>query len=271
MTRETFISVGEYNLFTRQAGRGKPTIILEAGAGEDSTTWKDIVPAVAQFSHVMAYDRAGLGQSTGTPPPRTALHLVSDLRCLLQALQLEGPYLFVGHSLGALLCRLYAQQYRHEVAGLILIDGPHPAQGKRFTTALTEAGWHEHQLVQPILKMASGVTPEQHPEKLDFAQSLAEVDQVQTFDNLPLVIISAAKSPAESWPDLPIQAALAFTQTWNNMQSELPSLSTRGSHITTKKSGHYIHCDEPELVVEAIRQMVKTIRNPTQASITKEP
>ena len=209
----------------------------------------------------MAYDRAGLGRSAGLPTPRTALQLVNDLHDLLQASPLEGPYLLVGHSLGALLCRLYTQQYRHEVAGLILLDGPHPDQGKRFTTALTEAGWQENELIQPILKMASGGTPEQHPEGLDFAKSLVQVDHTQTFGDLPLVVISNGKSIAEEMPELPVQVALAFDGTWNTMQSELTTLSTRGVHLTAKKSGHYIHCDEPELVVETIHQTVRTLRN----------
>lgn len=244
-----------------RAGQGKPLVILEAGAGDDCTTWKNIFPAVAQFSQVMAYDRAGLGRSESAEMPRTASQLVHDLRCLLQVLQMEGPYLLVGHSLGALLCRLYAQQSQQEVAGLMLIDGPHPQQGERFIAALTATGWNEHELVQPILQMAAGVAPEQHPEGLDFAKSLAEVDQTRTFGDLPLMVISARKSPEKSWPDLPIQAAFAFTRTWDAMQKELLSLSTRGVHLTTTESGHYIHWDEPKLVVEAIYQMVKTIRN----------
>lgn len=63
----------------------------------------------------------------------------------------------------------------------------------------------------------------------------------------------------QAWPDLPIQAAQAFTQTWDAMQSELLGLSTRGSHLVTKESGHYIHYDEPALVVAAIHQMAQTI------------
>lgn len=261
MVKETVIPVDDSRLFMRQAGQGKPTVILEAGAGEDSTTWNDIIPAVAQFSLVMVYDRAGLGRSAGLPTPRTALQLANDLHDLLQASPLEGPYLLVGHSLGALLCRLYTQQYRHEVAGLILLDGPHPDQGKRFTTALTEAGWQEHELIQPLLKMASGGAPEQHPEGLDFAKSLAQVDQTQTFGDLPLMIISAGKSHLEVMPELPVQAALAFDRAWDEMQGELTKLSTRGVHLKAKKSGHYIHCDEPELVVETIHQAVRAIHN----------
>lgn len=261
MVKETFIPVGGTCLFLRQAGQGQPTVVLEAGAGDDSQTWEDIFPAVAQFSQVMAYDRAGLGRSVGSPAPRTALQLVDDLHLLLQASRLAGPYLLVGHSLGALVCRLYAQQYRHEVAGLVFIDGPHPDQGKRFTTALAETGWQEHERVRPILTMAKGVAPEVHPEGLDFAQSLAEVDQTQTFGDLPLAVISASKAPEKAWPDLPIQAAQALTQTWDTMQGELPTLSTRGVHLITNRSGHYIHCDEPELVVKTIHQVIQAIRH----------
>lgn len=261
MIRESFVIVGAYTLFMRQTGQGKPVIILEAGAGDDSTTWKDIFSSLAQFSHVVAYDRAGLGRSGKAATPRTALQLVSDLHSLLQAARLEGPYLLVGHSLGALVCRLYAQQYRREVAGLVFIDGPHPDQGNRFTSALTATGWAEHEKVRSILTMASGVVPELHPEGLDFAQSLIEVDQARTFGDLPLAIISASKPPEETWPDLPIQAARAFTQTWDAMQSELPELSTKGAHFITNRSGHYIHWDEPEFVIEIIHQVIQTIRN----------
>ena len=261
MISESFITFGKYTLFMQQAGQGKPVIILEAGAGDDSTTWKDIFSAIAQFSHAMVYDRAGLGRSEKPSTPRTALQLVSDLHSLLQAARLEGPYLLVGHSLGALVCRLYAQQYRREVAGLVFIDGPHPEQGRRFTAALTASGWAEHEQVRPILAMASGVAPEQHPERLDFAQSLTEVDQTRTFGDLPLAIISSSKPPEEAWPDLPIQAARALTQTWDAMQSDLPTLSVKGTHFITNRSGHYIHRDEPEFVIEIIHQIVQTIRN----------
>ena len=61
-------------------------------------------------------------------------------------------------------------------------------------------------------------------------------------------------------PTFPIQAAQALTQTWNAMQEDLSKLSTRGIHLKTS-CGHYIHHDEPALVVETIHQVVQTIRN----------
>jgi pimeloyl-ACP methyl ester carboxylesterase len=203
---------------------------LEAGAGDESTTWQGIFQAVAQFTQVMTYDRAGLGHSDAAPRPRTAWQLTDDLQKLLRMAQLEGPYVLVGHSLGALISRLYAQRYPQDVAGLVLIDGPHPDQGSRF------------------------------------ASSLAQIDPAHRFGALPLVVVASGKPHALDMPDLPHAAALAFDRAWDDMQQDLATLSTRGMHITAKHSGHYIHWDEPDLVVGAIHQIVRGIQNRSRES-----
>lgn len=254
------IDIGEYKLFMMQAGHGKPPVVLEAGAGDDSTTWQGIFQELARFTQVIAYDRAGLGQSEPASRPRTALQLTDDLHKLLQATRLEMPCILVAHSLGALIARLYAQRYPQEIVGLVLIDGPHPEQGHRFVTALTAAGYEQHELVRPILAMAAGVAPEDHPEGLDFARSLAQVDPTQTFGKLPLVVIASGKSHAEEMPYLPLQAAYAFDRTWQEMQKDLTNLSAKGEFVKAEKSAHYVHWDEPELVVEAIHRLISTIQ-----------
>ncbi len=244
------MSVGNYRLHMMTMGKGSPAVIFEAGAGDDSTTWRQIPEMMAQFTSVCVYDRAGLGQSDSAPRPCTAASL-------------EGPYVLVGHSLGALISRLYAQYYPQDVVGMALIDGPHPDQGNRFAAALIAAGYIDHKGVQAILEAARGVDPEYHPEGLDFAASLTQVDTAHTFGDIPLVIITAGKPPA--WEDsaLPIGAALVFHRAWHEMQADLVKLSAKGMHIIAKQSGHYIHWDEPGLVIEAIRQVVMETRKTT--------
>ena len=255
------IDIGKYKLFMVQAGHGMPAVVLEAGAGDDSTTWQNIFQEIARFTQVIAYDRAGLGKSEPAPRPRTALQLTDDLHKLLQVTRLEMPYILVGHSLGALIARLYAQHYPQNVAGLVLIDGPHPEQGHRFVTALKAVGFEQHELVRPILDMAAGVAPQHHPEALDFARSLSQVDSTQTFGELPLVVITSGKSIGEVMPDLPQQAAYAFNCTWQEMQKNIVNLSTKGVFVKAEKSTHYVHWDEPELVVEAIHKLIRTIQD----------
>jgi len=43
----------------------------------------------------------------------------------------------------------------------------------------------------------------------------------------------------------------------------LANKSVRGRHILASQSGHWIHLDEPELVIDAIRQMVELVRAAT--------
>jgi pimeloyl-ACP methyl ester carboxylesterase len=59
--------------------------------------------AVATFTRVFSYDRAGLGQSDPAPTPRTVQAMVDDLHALLSAAAIAPPYLLVGHSMSGLL------------------------------------------------------------------------------------------------------------------------------------------------------------------------
>ena len=127
------IDVGGYNLWIVCRGTGSPTIVLDAGFGDDSQAWDPIIPAVVALSQTCVYDRAGLGASE--PPPqaaRTSQHSVTDLHTLLTQAAVPGPYVLVGHSFGGLNVRLFADQYREAVSGLVLVDASSP--GKQSTS-----------------------------------------------------------------------------------------------------------------------------------------
>jgi pimeloyl-ACP methyl ester carboxylesterase len=79
----------------------------------------------AELSTSVVYDRAGTGWSDPAPLPRTARDVAEELRKVLRAASLPGPYLLVGHSLGGLYARRFAQLFPTEVAGLLLLDPAH--------------------------------------------------------------------------------------------------------------------------------------------------
>src|SRR6266498_5033571 len=57
-----------------EAGSGNPTVILAAGRNDTAISWAPILAALAGKTHVVAYDRAGLGASDPDPgpePPRS--------------------------------------------------------------------------------------------------------------------------------------------------------------------------------------------------------
>ncbi|MBS0580583.1 MAG: alpha/beta fold hydrolase [Proteobacteria bacterium] len=113
-------------------GTGAPTVILEAGAGGSTLEWRKVQPAVAQFTQVCAYDRAGMGFSDAGPLPRSADAVVADLEALLAAARLPPPYVLVAHSLGSYFARLYADRHPEEVAGMVLVDPAVEDQDRRF-------------------------------------------------------------------------------------------------------------------------------------------
>jgi pimeloyl-ACP methyl ester carboxylesterase len=104
MNREQKVDIGGYGVFTSQAGSREPVVVFEAGLGEDTSTWDKVLPKVAQFSHTLAYDRAGLGKSDSSPNPKSVEQMVKELHAVLDAAHVSPPYILVGHSLGGAIC-----------------------------------------------------------------------------------------------------------------------------------------------------------------------
>ena len=109
-------------------GSGSPTIVLDAGLGNDGLIWGGVQPVLAKTTRVCSYDRAGFGWSDALPPPRDADHIADELHGLLAAAKIGGPIVLMGHSIAGMYIRDYATRYPAEVAGLIFVDGSTPLQ-----------------------------------------------------------------------------------------------------------------------------------------------
>jgi pimeloyl-ACP methyl ester carboxylesterase len=84
-----------------------------------------------------------------------------------------------------------------------------------------------------------------------FEEATALASQFPPLRHVPLVVISSGDQPPT------VFAA----------HQALVQMSLHGRHILASKSGHWVQFDEPELVVEAIRNVVEASRR-TQASGT---
>lgn len=133
------IDVGGYRLHIREmqpehgVTPGTPTVLLEAGIAASSLSWSKVLPELAKFARVVAYDRAGLGWSDASPRPRTPPHIVEELHTLLDRASVPRPLVLVGHSFGGYCVRYYAHKFPGEVAGMVLVDSVHPAEWERIT------------------------------------------------------------------------------------------------------------------------------------------
>src|SRR5215207_4765289 len=111
------VDVGGHRLHIQCVGTGSPTVITESGLGGTSLDWSLVQPAVAQTTRICSYDRAGWGWSDPGPSPRTSGRIVEELRSLLAAAGIAGPYVLVGHSVGGLHAQLFASRYAPEWRG----------------------------------------------------------------------------------------------------------------------------------------------------------
>lgn len=103
-------------------GEGSPTVVFEAGQGRTLASWGYVQPLVAKKMRACSYDRAGLGFSDGNTRPSTSANIVDDLHHLLISANIKPPYVLVGHSLGGMTVRLFADKYPAEVVGMVLVD-----------------------------------------------------------------------------------------------------------------------------------------------------
>jgi pimeloyl-ACP methyl ester carboxylesterase len=110
------------HLLLHRSGSGGPAVVFLPGAGLVGFDYLNITEQVSSFTTSVLYDRAGTGWSDSARLPRRAEEVVDELRRLLQASDIPGPYVLVGHSLGGAYARRYAQSYPDEVAGIVLLD-----------------------------------------------------------------------------------------------------------------------------------------------------
>lgn len=251
-------------------GVGTPPVILIAGKGNRADIWNvrldplshapTVLREVGAFTRVCAYDRPGTtgtmdepSRSDPAPEPVTAADGVADLHALLAADDERGPYVLVGHSYGGLISRLYASTYPEEAAGLVLVD------------ALAEG-------------LYDGITPEQRavfetinfiPERIDNLRTFAQLRAAPPVAAIPVIVLTADKLPITArdiaegkFPPIVTQEfADALWAAQVAAQDGLAALFPAGQHIKNTNSGHYIQLEQPQLVIDSIRQVVDDVRN----------
>jgi pimeloyl-ACP methyl ester carboxylesterase len=257
------IDIGGYRLHLLCYGTGSPTVLFEAGIGDDSLTWAGVQPAIAKTTRACSYDRAGYGWSDPSPKPRDAKTIAQELHTLLSSAGIVGPLVLVGHSLGGMLVREYAGVYRLDVAGMVLVDSTSPNQFRRMVLtghANDEfirkqgyfqdtmifgwprlSGWCDHwPLPERDVRRATEcrlrpwITHADEYKALD--QDSIEVLQAGTFGDMPLTVLTEGAPTINDPPN-----------SFGAMQKELVGLSTRGSQVFVP-GGHMIQVDQPQAV-----------------------
>jgi pimeloyl-ACP methyl ester carboxylesterase len=278
------VEVGGHRLHLHCVGQGSPTVVLDAGLGAFSLDWAAVQSQIATSTRVCAYDRAGLGWSEPGPSPRSPQQFATELHALLTNAGVEGPYVFVAHSLSGKTARLFATQHPKDVAGMVLIDARHEsvdqhltpeqhaaeaAQQRRFQNMISwmarfglvrllwAPAWPSvlpgSENLSPDTRTAIGVM-QARPRQIEtaLAEGRARTDSnnllgtAASLGDTPLIVLAAAQNVDQ----------MPF---WKEAQLIMAGLSSN-SRLIVAPGGHAIHFEQPALVVESIGQVVDAAR-----------
>jgi pimeloyl-ACP methyl ester carboxylesterase len=250
-----WFDIGGRRLFLRCTGHRNPTVVFEGGLTSD---WYDLQNQLSGFTRVCSYDRPGGpgSRSDPAPTPRTARDFVADLHALLAAARVPGPYVLAGHSNSGLFSVLYASTHPRQVAGLVLIDAVHPATIKRRLAMLKP-------LVSPqeweaLRQLMITVPPRLvDPEGIDIWTSERQTRVALRRSPLrPMPLVALAHGhPEPGTPFVEHEERL-----WQQLQRELVQLVPGGRLVIATQSGHDIPHEQPELVLDAIGDVVLAVR-----------
>jgi pimeloyl-ACP methyl ester carboxylesterase len=288
--------VGGHRLHIHSTGEGVPSVIFESGGASWSLDWTLVQREVAKFTSANSYDRAGFGWSDPGPRPRTSGQIATELHALLAKAEVRKPYILVGASFGGHTARLFANRYHDEVAGIILLDARHESLNSRMPPAWRKMesagrGMYQSMLlasrlgvlnlmgklmgekaappmvmklppeIRPIY-LEVGFQPKYFQSNLDELAASAESDEQLSatgpLGSIPLTVIR--HGIPDLFASMPAEQAEQAEQAWQELQADLAQLSSNSRMLVAGTSGHAIQLDQPGLVVEAIKQMVETVR-----------
>lgn len=283
---DRLVDVGGSSVHVSERGQGGPTVVLIAGSGDTSASWVQVQREVSRTARVIAYDRPGLGFSDPGSPP-TAEGFVADLAALLEQMAVPGPYLLVGHSLGGLIARAYANRFPSQVAGLVLVDSTPEAVagslGVRRGFAALRGFLKLLKWTAPLglvrIMGAFGMVP-MFPEPSGFKRQVGPGEYARwrasvhrTFargaeaEYPALFKLAEACSPAaqpEQYGDLPLAvlASPTFGPQWVDWQRELATRSRNATFWLAPVKGHNLHMTSPDEVVGAIQEILAASKIP---------
>lgn len=104
-------------------GQGPQTLVLIHYASGSLEAWDEVIPYLEKPGRtIIRYDVRGSGLSTKIRQPVTMVDMTGDLSALLTKLNVSGPVVLVGDTLGATIAMQYAADYPQAVVGVVALS-----------------------------------------------------------------------------------------------------------------------------------------------------
>jgi pimeloyl-ACP methyl ester carboxylesterase len=280
------VDVGGYSLHIDCVGQGAPAVLLISGTGGTAVVWSKTIEAISETNKVCYYDRAGIGWSDTQPRAKTFEAMAEELNVLITQAGLNDDLVLVGHSVGGIIGRHYAQKYPEKVVGMVLVDSANEKQFLRFPPEI-RASARKSMASITLLKLLSAtnilaLVPSMIPSETNASeeennthkallitnpyfvsqmeleiglQLNAQTRPVDTLGDIPLIVLSHSVPS----PGLPGDVSEPYESAWQEIQLEHSMLSTNGKLVKVENSGHNIQLDRPDVVIEAIQEIAGQI------------
>jgi pimeloyl-ACP methyl ester carboxylesterase len=231
-------------------------------------TWNPILAEVARFAPVIAYDRAGTGESAWDGQPPTPVRVGIRLERLLQQLDAPPPYVLVGHSWGGALARYFVGRRPETVAGVLYLDPTDITLTSADLIAVFEsfgAGPAEYDAFDRMMKQAMTSAPEPLRAESEVIMALLESDPesraIPAAPDVPTSVIVAGRVAAPPQGLLPFDTKAYADAMQASQARRLRSwVKGGGTFEVATAAGHMIHANDPRLVIRAIRRLVEQRR-----------
>jgi pimeloyl-ACP methyl ester carboxylesterase len=208
-----------------------------------------------------------MGYSDPGPSPRTARRIASELGELLGRSGIGGPVVLVGASIAGFDVRVFASDHPERVAGLVLVDASHEDQAlqvpwmARFVPLLSTMGVFRLFGVsfgQRVESLSPSVQQFARATRFRAAGYQAAADEIIHIRESAEEVRSSRRTL--TIPVLVVTAGRRADENWRQLQRDQAALSERGCLVIAEQSGHVVAVDQPEIVVDAIRRVVETVR-----------
>lgn len=279
------VDIGGRRMHLYCTGSGAQTIVLEASGGTGFYMWHAIQAALAKDFRVCSYDRAGTAFSDARP--NYAKSLVGTLDDLHETLRRAGekpPFVMAGHSLGGSQVWKYAERYPNEVRGLVLLDAGVPGSAKARPPEVVQANdknrsdamaraqkqieeWRKTGTWEEMYVPAT--LPPDWKEKIRqlsktekwwatrFSPLGPDYDEPFKTLSVPITVVTATqrmKAPGVS-DELQAKSDAMYFAFLDEFFAPMKNVK----HIKID-ARHDFHEDEPQLVIEVIRDVAKRAR-----------
>lgn len=262
-------SLETHRLHSWSLGEGDYTVLLEPGLGGSALEWLPLAEQLSNDAQVLLYDRAGYGWSDPGINPRHILRIARELKSLIEIRSIKGPLILVGHSYGGLIMREFARITSNQVKGLVLVDASHEDQFIRMADkdGVSMLPTSEHFVISAP-ELPEGLRSDVkrkilafskmrksyaalHAELSSFKESCDYIRSQNHRFEFPVRVLSRGLNPSQS-PEKGNEKSNEREAIWQELQTDLLTLSDQAVQRTAEKSGHHIHIDQPQLVLDAI-------------------